>query len=83
MKAREIIRVSCSDQTLASILLRALETAGEKIAQNFGEDATAAERARQKLAAILLAMPVSDPPSDPEDLAEQALEAMALQRRRR
>jgi len=81
MKAREIIWQSCSDPELAIILCRALEAAWKKIAPNFGDDGAAAERARQKLAAILLAMPVRDPCLEPEELGEQALETMALQRR--
>ena len=31
-----------------------------KIADNFGDDEAAAQRARQKLAAILLALPIGD-----------------------
>jgi hypothetical protein len=81
MKAREIIVQSCSDPTMASILCGVLERAWGKIARNFGGDEAAAERARQRLAAILLALPVSDPP-DLESLADQALEALALEPRR-
>ena len=53
-----------------------------KIADNFGDDEAAAERAREKLAAILLAQPIGDE-RDPGKLADLALETMALERRRR
>ena len=81
IQAREIIVQSCSDPKMVSILCRVLENAWGKIARNFGDDEAAAERTRQRLAAIILALPVSEPP-DPESLADQALEALALEPRR-
>ena len=81
MKAREIIAQSCSDPKTVSILCRVLESAWGKIARNFGDDEAAAERTRQRLAAIILALPVSEQPNL-DVLADQALEALALEPRR-
>lgn len=81
IKAREIIVQSCGDPKMVSVLCRVLESAWGKIARNFGDDDAAAERTRQRLAAIILALPASEPP-DPESLADQALEALALEPRR-
>ena len=66
---------------MVSILCRVLESAWDNIARNFGDDEAAAERTRQRLAAIILALPVSEPP-DLESLADQVLEALALEPRR-
>jgi hypothetical protein len=82
MKAREIISHSSRDAALASILCQALELAWERIAETFGADEHAAERARAQLAAILLALPTGDPPN-PQELADIALETMALERKPR
>jgi hypothetical protein len=82
MEAREIISHSSRDPEVVSILCRALELAWTKIAKTFGDDEQAAERARARLAAILLAMPTGDP-LNPQELADVALETMALERRPR
>jgi hypothetical protein len=81
-RLEKIIAQSCSDPKMVSILCRVLESAWGKIARNFGDDEAAAERTRQRLAAIVLALPVSEPPPDLESLADQALEALALGPRR-
>jgi hypothetical protein len=80
MRARDLISQSCSDPVLVTVLLSALETAWSKIAAHYGDDEIAAERARERLAAILLALPVRED-SEPGELAETALEKMALSRR--
>jgi hypothetical protein len=81
MKAREIISHSSRDPAVASLLCRALEVAWLRIADNFGGDEGAAQRAREKLAAILLALPIGDE-RDPGELADLALETMAPRRGR-
>ena len=52
-----------------------------RIADNFGGDEGAAQRAREKLAAILLALPIGGE-RDPGELADLALETMAFEPRR-
>jgi hypothetical protein len=80
MKAREVISGSSRDPAVVTLLCRAYEIAWMKITDNFGDDEAAAERARQKLAEILLALPSGDE-RDPEKLADLALETMALEPR--
>jgi hypothetical protein len=82
MRSRDIISQSCSDPVLVTILWRALETAWSKIAAHYGDDESAGDRAREKLAAILSALPVTED-SEPGELAETALEKMALSASRR
>jgi hypothetical protein len=81
MKARDTINASAQSPAIARLLKDALENAWNKIARTFGDDADAADRARQRLAEILVSLPISDRTVD--DLADLALEKMALERRPR
>jgi hypothetical protein len=64
------------------LLKDALEHAWNKIARTYGDDEGAADRARQRLAQILLSLPITEQ-HGVDDLAELALEKMALERRPR
>jgi hypothetical protein len=82
MKAREIINASAQSPANVRFLKDALEHAWDKIARTFGDDADAADRARQRLAEILVSLPITEQ-HGVDDLAELALEKMALERRPR
>jgi hypothetical protein len=81
MKARDTINASAQSPAIARLLKDALEHAWNKIARTFGDDADAADKARERLAEILVSLPISDQTVD--DLADLALEKMALERRPR
>jgi hypothetical protein len=82
MKARDTINASAQSPANARLLKDALEHAWNKIVRTFGDDAEAADRARQRLAEILIVLPLSEQRTV-DELADVALEKMAHERRPR
>jgi len=80
MNARAIINASVQSPANARLLKDALELAWNKIDRTFGDDEEAADRARQRLAKILISLPITEKEAV-EQLADLALEKMALERR--
>jgi hypothetical protein len=80
MKARAIINASVQSPANARLLKDALELEWNKIDRTFGDDEEAADRSRQRLAKILISLPITEKEAV-EQLADLALEKMALERR--